>query len=152
MNTYGFIRMVENKLEKDYVQERLISINRVNKLLEQLRNEKNDNEIKDLMRAIEFEFEGSNLNVYGWFQMMRNDNERLRLSSELKKLQNQRNIYYKMSRYFLDKMSYNSLLHNDDVEIRNRMSYIDYLNMVQIKKRIEENINESKILVRKIWG
>lgn len=84
--------------------------------------------------------------------MIRNDDERLLLSSELKELQNQRNIYYKMSRYFLDKMSYNSLLHNDDVEIRNRMSYIDYLNMVQIKKRIEENINESKILVRKIWG
>lgn len=67
MNTYSFIHMVENKLEKDYVQKRLISINRVNKLLEQLRNEKNNNEIKDLMRAIEFQFEVSNLNVYGWF-------------------------------------------------------------------------------------
>ena len=67
MNTYSFIHMVENKLEKDYVQKRLINKNEVNDYLEQLRHEKNDNEVKDLMRAIEFQFEVSNLNVYGWF-------------------------------------------------------------------------------------
>ena len=83
--------------------------------------------------------------------MMRNSEDREKLCSELKLLQNQRKEYYKMNKNFLDKMCYNSLVHNDEKEIMKRMSYIDYLNMVQIKKRIEENINESKILVRKIW-
>lgn len=62
------------------------------------------------------------------------------LSDDLKKLQMRRDFYYKISHQFLDKMS------------NGTMNLIDYFNMVQIKKEIDMNVDECKLIVREIWG
>ena len=51
-----------------------------------------------------------------------------------------RDFYYKISHQFLDKMS------------NGTMNLIDYFNMVQIKKEIDMNVDECKLIVREIWG
>jgi len=63
MNKNNFIRLVENKLNQQYVINRLINLERVQKLLRNLENEKNNDEIKNIMESIIFEFQASNLNL-----------------------------------------------------------------------------------------
>ena len=63
MNKNNFKRIVENKLSQEYVKDRLINMDRVINLLEMLKIEKNNDEIKNIMETIKFEFETSNLSL-----------------------------------------------------------------------------------------
>lgn len=64
----------------------------------------------------------------------------MKLSVELKKVQNYRKYLYKISRCFLDKMSLGNI------------NYIDYLNMQQLKKEISDLDNQGKKIVREMYN
>ena len=63
MNKNNFKRIVENKLSQEYVKNRLINMDRVIELLELLKVEKNNDEIKNIIETIKFEFETINLSL-----------------------------------------------------------------------------------------
>ena len=60
------------------------------------------------------------------------------LRDDLKKVQNRKKFLYKISRQFLNKM------------FLGEMNYIDYLNMIQIKKEIKNLDIEGQKIVREI--
>lgn len=66
MNKNYVIFKVGERLEKSWVRNRLINIDRVNKLVKMLKNESNIDEIKNIISTIEMEFECSNLNLYSY--------------------------------------------------------------------------------------
>lgn len=60
------------------------------------------------------------------------------LKDDLKKVQKTRKIYYNMQKYFLNKLFYGTL------------TYIDYVNMCNIKKEIEKLNKQGCKIVKQI--
>lgn len=74
--------------------------------------------------------------------MINDENKKtiMKLSVELKKVQNYRKYLYKINGYFLDKMSLGNI------------NYIDYLNMQQLKKEIDDLDNQGQKIVREMYN
>lgn len=73
-----------------------------------------------------------------------------KLSVELKKVQNYRKYLYNISGNFLDKMSQWGW--NSEIDWNKSITYIDYLNIQQLKKEIDDLDNQGKKIVREMYN
>lgn len=71
------------------------------------------------------------------------------LSDDLKQIRRERDFIYKILSRYLNKMS--QWKWNDEIDLNKSITYIDYLNMEQLKKEIEILNKKGQIIVRKIY-